>query len=158
MKFKREEYSERLVTEIMPLLKAHYEETADKFYGPFDPSIETYEMLSNGGNLRIFTVRHFDDVAGVSVLCGYQIFFISKHHHSKNLVQATQDILYLVPEFRKGFNGYKFVRWCSDQLKEEGVHVVHQIIPVKNGLGRMMAHMGYQIEDVIYSRSLQEVA
>lgn len=152
MIFKRENYSEELIAEMFPLWKAHHDERVNKFYGPLDPDFAVYEQLDLAGRLRIYTV-----VQG-GKLAGYQIFIVTEHPHSRDWISATQDVLYLKPEFRKGFTGYKFIKWCTKQLQEEGINVVHQVVPYKMNMGRLFWRLGYELEDVCYSKILQEVS
>lgn len=112
---------------------------------PFDPDFEMYRRCSDSGVLRIYTVRDG------SVLCGYQIFMVMFHPHSKNSKQANQDILYLAPEYRKGMIGYRFIKWCIEQLRAEGVKVVYQHISARNDFGRMLERVGFELQDLVYS-------
>lgn len=152
MIFKREHYSQELMAEMAPLWSEHHAETANKFYGPLDPHLEMYEKCDLAGVIRFFTVRH------QGRLVGYQVFIVSEHLHSRDMVQATQDILYLKPEHRRGLVGYRFLKWCMNQLKEDGIAVVHQVISARNDFGKILERMGYQLEDMTYSKLLQEVA
>lgn len=153
MRFQREQYSNELVQEMMPLWHAHHAETSDILYGPLDPDMRSYELSALAGLIRIYTVR----VAGK--LQGYQVFFVSHHPHSKESIQAIQDILFIHPSVRKGLIGYRFIRWCGNQLQNEGVNIVHQRISARNDFGRILTRMGYVLEDLTYSKRLtQEVA
>lgn len=137
---------------MMPLWQAHHAETSDNVYGPLDPDLSVYEQLDLGGRLRIFTATHAGE------LVGYQVFIVSEHLHSKDWIQASQDILYFRPEHRKGLTAYRFIKWCMNQLREDGISVVHQMVPVKAGIGPLFERLGYQKEDVSYSRCLLEAS
>lgn len=152
MKFWKERYSRDLVNEMMPLWVAHHAETASKFYGPLDPDLDMYQRCDRMELLKIFTVRQADE------LRGYQIFVVKENLHSKKQIVATQDILYLSPEARTGLTGYKFIKWCTDQLQADGVHIVHQVIPARGNIRILLERLGYQLEDVNYSKILQGVA
>lgn len=145
MKFARESYSAALVSELLPLLVEHHAETADEMYGPLDPDLAVYKSEA----MRIYTARQSGD------LVGYQIFVVSLHPHSRKSIQASQDILYLKPKERKGLNGYRFMKWCCDQLKMEGVEMVHQHIPARNSFGKILERMGFRLEDLVYSKRLE---
>lgn len=146
MKFAIEAYSEELVSEMLPLWKDHYRETHDEIYGKLDPDIGMYERLWENHSLKIYTVR---DEAGR--LHGYQIFFVSPDLHSVGFTQAVQDILYLCPDSRHGFVGYKFMKWCVEQLAGD-VDSIHQRIPARNDFGAIFERMGFRLEDLVYSR------
>lgn len=149
MDFAREPFSQSLLEEMMPLWKSHHAEIADEIYGPLDPDIAVYARSYAAGVLRIFTFRY------KQVLQGYQVFFVNKHPHSKDSLQAVQDILYLTPSFRRGLNGYGFIRWCCDQLAGEGVEYVHQHISARHDFGPVLERMGFMIEDLVYAKKLE---
>lgn len=152
MNFAAEEYSLQLIADMMPLWKAHHAETADKFYGPLNPDLFVYEQAAEAGMMRIFTVR--DEVGS---LHGYQVLFVSHHPHSRDSLQAVQDVLYLCQDARKGLVGYRFIKWCGEQLRAEGIDIVHQHISAKHDFGAILTRMGYELEDLVYSKRLQEV-
>lgn len=150
MQFASEDYSNDLIKEMFPLWKAHHEEIAGGHYGPLDPDLRVYERCFAVGTLRIFTVR----VAGA--LQGYQVFMVSPHPHSKRSLQAVQDILYIAPQARRGLCGYRFIKWCGEQLKREGVKIIHQHISARHDFGRILYRLGYDLEDLVFSKNLVE--
>jgi len=152
MRFTRERYSEALADEMLPLWNDHHRETANKFYGPLNPQLETYLACDKNGCLYIFTARN------KGILVGYQVFIVSEQLHSRDQIQAVQDVLYLKPEYRKGLTGYKFMKWCINELKNEGVDVVHQVISARNDFGKILERMGFQLEDLTYAKLLQEAS
>lgn len=154
MKFAQEDYSLELVAEILPLLALHHKEISDKFYGPLDPVFEIYAHMQRTNALRIYTVRDFRN--SEMKLMGYQIFFVTLHHHSKESIHATQDVLFLHREARRGMAGMQFIQWCGEKLRMEGVHTLHQRISARHNFGRLLERIGYELEDLTYSKNLQE--
>lgn len=149
MNFKRVRYSNELAEELMPLLEAHFAENKNEFYGQFNPDLVAYQQADAGGMLRIFTASHKGHIVG------YQVFVIAEHLHSRDLITATQDILYIDAAHRNGLTGYRFIKWCQNQLKEDGIHVVHQVVPVIKNYGALFVRLGYEVQDVMYSKILQ---
>jgi len=147
MKFARENFSAELVAEIRPLLESHDQEIP-QFHMPLDPDFILYKAMDAGGVLRIFTLR-FD-----TVLRGYQIFFVHSHPHRKTSKEATQDILYVVPGYRKGLAAIKFMKWCDEELAKEGVKMIHHPIDARHDFGLIFKRMGYELADLTYSRRL----
>ena len=147
MQFAREAYSPELVSEMVPLWKEHYEETRSRNYGALDPDLSVYIALADQGALRIFTVRE------ESRLSGYQVFFVSRHIHHRELIDATGDILFMRKALRRGMNGYRFLRYCVEKLSEEGIRVIHQRISARHDFGRLFERMGFELEDMTYSRT-----
>lgn len=149
MNFSRELYSPELLDEMWPLWKSHDAEVPGIGKMPLDPDLTVYERMAEAGMLRIFTVR--DEMGR---LHGYQVMMVSAHPHSRNSLQAVQDILYICPEARKGLLGYQFVRWCADRLKDEGVKVVYQYISANNNFSPLMKRAGYKLTDLAFARVL----
>lgn len=145
--FSQENYSDKLVQEMMPLWAAHHAEIP-QLKTPLEPDLRVYQAIESNGGLRVFTVRHAES------LVGYQVFFVAADHHSKNQVQAVQDILYLAPEYRGTWHGYKFIQWCDARLGEEGVNVSVKRIDSQHDFGRMLERMGYTLVDLTYARRL----
>lgn len=133
---------------MIPLWEEHYKETASKNYGALDPDLTIYDALAAQGLLRVFTAR--EDL----LLVGYQVFFVTHHPHHKDQIQAEQDILYLSRAQRVGLNGYQFLKFCIDELRREGVHVICQRISARNDFGRLLERLGFELEDLVYSRRL----
>ena len=113
--FQEEHYSNFFTHEFMELYKVHWEEIGsfDKQKIKLSPDWDKYRIMGKQNNLITFTIRND------RVLTGYNIFIITNHHHYKNTIIAENDILYLKPEYRKGFTGYKFVKYCVEELKNK---------------------------------------
>ena len=139
--------------EVLPLLQAHFEEIAHFQDIPLDPEWEVYDALEMNGALRIYTVRDND-----ATLVGYAVFFVRRSPHYRGSLQAVQDILFLVPALRGQMLGARFVRWCDDQLRVEGVQVVRHHVKAAHDFGPLLERLGYELEDRIYVRRLDRPA
>lgn len=151
MIFKSERYSDALMEEMRPLWEVHHAETQSKNYGPLNPNLEMYRECADKGLMRFYVVRHRGE------LCGYQVFVISEHLHSKDWIQAAQDVLYLKPEHRQGLIGYRFIKWCIDQLRNEDIDIVHQTLSARNDFGKLFERLGFEREDITYSKRLEVI-
>jgi GNAT superfamily N-acetyltransferase len=149
MKFQRETLTEAILDEAMPLLEMHYKEIAHYLDIPLVPDRAQYLKMEELGSLRLFTIR---DDAGT--FHGYAVYFVRHNIHYSTSKQAVQDILFLNPEHRKGRVGYRFIAWCDEQLKLEGVQVVYHHVKTAHNFGPMLERMGYQAIDIIYGRRL----
>lgn len=134
--------------EIQPLLVAHWREIAAYQDIPLDPDWVMYRQIEATGALRIYTVR--DE----SMLVGYAVFFVRSNPHYKGSVQATQDILYLDPPFRKQRVGATFIEWCDAELRKEGVQVVYHHVKLAFDFGPLLERLGYEALEKIYARRL----
>lgn len=145
MQFRREIANSKLFEEMAPLLQKHWEEIAHFKDIELDPDWEQYEKLEQVGVLRVFVAR---DHSGIMV--GYAVFFVRHNPHYKKSLQALQDILFIDPT-RRGF-GAKFILWCDEQLKSEGVQAVYHHIKAAHNFGHMLERLGYSLVDLIYTR------
>ncbi len=144
--FNSESYDESIAG-IKLLIEAHWEEVTHYPDIPLAPDYERYKELAESGHLRIFTLRKDQE------LCGYAVFFITPHIHYKETLIAAQDILFLDKKVRGG-SGFKFINWCDQQLKKEGINIVTQHIKAKHNFGKMLERMDYELMDLIYTRRL----
>lgn len=148
MEYAREKLTDKLLDEMYPLWKDHHEEVPGIEGIPLDPNFDVYRECDSRGVLRIYTIRHFNN------LHGYQVFMVGTHPHSKHSIQAIQDILYLCPDIRRGFTASQFIKWCCECLRDEGVNVVYQYISARRDFGKVLERIGYELQDLVYSRKL----
>lgn len=146
MNFQRERF-DTIFDEAYPLFELHFKEIAHYQDIPLAPELKTYTHLEDIGAARTFTSR---DESGA--LIGYAVFFVKHNIHYSSSLQASQDIIFLHPEKRG--EGYKFIAWCDEQLRAEGVQVVYHHTKAKHSFGPTLERMGYELVDLIYGRRL----
>ena len=135
--------------EIMPLAEAHYLEIAHYQDIPLDPDRERYKALEDGGQLRYFTLRN-----EVGALVGYCIFVVARHLHYSGSVQAMQDVLFLLPEYRGAYIGKEFISHCDNELRAERIEAVYHHMKAKRSFGPLLESLGYELIDLVYGRRL----
>lgn len=150
MEFQREALGISLVAELTPLLHSHFKEISANQDIPLDPDWDAYQAVSDGGFLRIFTVRD------AGKLVGYCVFTVRRNPHYKGSVQASQDILFLSKELRGKLVGFRFIKWCDEQLRADGVQVVYHHVKFAHDFGPMLERIGYKPVDKIYGRRLDK--
>lgn len=145
--FAREPLTDALWEEAIPLLLAHWHEVS--FYKdiPLEPRREIYTTAQENGGLRVFTARNGP------ALVGYVLFFITPGLHYASSKVATEDVIYLDPMAR-GTTGARLIAFCDAALQAEGVQVVTHHVKVAHNFGAMLTRMGYQPQDVIYTKRL----
>lgn len=140
--------------EIKPILRnEHWEEVGHYDDIPIDMEWDKYFLLQDKGVLRCFTIRssvneEFKD----TVIQGYAFFFVDKHLHYKNTIVASQDILF-VRKTSRGI-GRKFLAWCDEQLKSEGVVTVTHHAKPWFEYGTLFEKLGYEKAETIWARRL----
>ena len=133
--------------EAKPLLEKHYQEIAHFKDIPLDPDWPAYIEMLKVGALRCYSARNSE-----GQLVGYAVFVVRRALHYVTSIQAFQDILFILPEYRG--RGKKFILWCDEQLKSEGVQLVYHHIKAEHNFGPMMKRIGYSLVDLIYYRRL----
>lgn len=136
--------------EVVPLLVAHWEEIA--FYSdiPLDPDWVSYFNAEDQGYLRVYTSRRHGE------LIGYAAFFVRHNVHYQGSKQAAQDLIYVRPEYRKGRIGLGLIRYCEDQLRQEGCQLImqHAKHDEKHVFGSLLERLGYDHMDDIWTKRL----
>lgn len=160
--FAREPLTDALWDEALPLLHAHWKEIARFPDIELAPDRALYASSEAAGILRCFTARQWPmfqlnaDLVPVKVddgvLVGYALYFVRPAPHYRHSVQAVQDVLYLSPSVRGG-TGYKFIRWCDEQLAAEGAQCVYQHVKTAHDFGKILERQGYeQVERIFVKR------
>ena len=148
--FQTEEFNDGLIEEMMPLLQEHYLEISHYKDIPLNPDYETYKRVFSLGLMRVFTARNLVD----SKLIGYNVMLIRNNMHYKDSLQAVQDIIY-IDKTKRGF-GLKFISWCDDELRKQGIQVVYQHMKAAQSFGPMLERMGYELVDLIFAKRLDK--
>lgn len=150
MEFQREllEKNERLIEEMWPLLEVHYKTIAHFKDIPLIPDFDAYRTAEKNGGLRIFTARKD------GLIYGYSVFFVRRNVHYSTSLQAVQDVLFMDEHFRRGLSGYRFIRWCDDQLRQEGIQVVYHHVKIDHDFSPVLQRMGYQEIERIWAKRL----
>lgn len=146
MIFKREK-TQDCFDEALPLLKSHWEEIAHYKDIPLEPDYEFYVAAENAGFLRTYTAR-----SESGELIGYAVYVVRHALHYKSSIQAHQDILFISKSHRG--TGGRFILWCDEQLKAEGVQTVYHHVKASHNFGRLLERFGYNVIDIIYGRRL----
>lgn len=153
-RFARERYDD-VIGEILPLLEEHYLAVAHYQDIEFNPDWQRYAQADEVGRLRIYTAR-----CGRGHLIGYAIYLVQTNVHYMQSLQAHQDVLFLLPEWRGGGVGNSLLETSERDLMAMGVQVVYQHIKAKDSrlLGRFLRTRGYEHVDEIYGKRLDKWA
>lgn len=145
----RRELVEQCFDEMLPLLRAQYEELATFKDIPLAPSRETYDELENAGRLRCYVARK----AGAIV--GYAAFFVSFNAHYATSWQAVNDVIYVAPEHRREGLGRWLVEFAEGSLRPEGVDTITFHAKLAHPeLSKMLEDMGYPATEVLHTKRL----
>lgn len=136
--------------EAEPLLLAHWREIAHYQDIHYEPRWDVYALIEQSGNLRIYTAR-LD-----GTLIGYGAYALAPNMHYASSLEASEDVLYVSPEHRKGMVGLRLIKFCDAQLKLDYVQVVSRHVKAAHDHGPILERFGYELVDKIYKRRLDK--
>lgn len=133
--------------ECLPLIDRHYDEIAQfKQVQKLDPDWDAYARLEVAGKSWVMTAR------ASGVLVGYIVMLISTGLHYRKLVQAAEDIHYILPEYRRGLTGYRMLALTKKAMQARGVHTIS--FRTKSGdkdHGLLFERLGGVLHDLVYT-------
>lgn len=96
------------------LLRAHWREVAhDHDEIPLAIDHDRYRMLADAGVVYILTL------SDGPMLVGYNVFFVMPHPHYRTTLHASNDIVYVKPEYR-GEAGIRLILEAEKRLRARG--------------------------------------
>lgn len=136
-----------VISEAEPLLQRHYQElTLNRDVVKLNPDWRRYSELEHAGAFHVFTARE------VGRLIGYSAFFLSTHLHYKDLVVASNDVLYLHPDARDGMTGIRLIKISESGMKALGAAKITWHAKYSNDLQQILARLGYANEEAIMGK------
>lgn len=138
--------------DIEPLLVKHYEElTVGKHVVKLNVDWGKYERLEKSGLLATLVAR--DD----GRMVGYAVFFIASHIHYKDLITASNDVLFLEKEYRTSSRcGLGLIRESEKHLTSLGVQKIMWHVKTSLDWSAILIHLGYGKEEVVLGKLLGE--
>jgi hypothetical protein len=138
-----------VIDELMPLWEAHWKETERYRHGQgFNMDVDRYIKYNDVDYYILYTARDNGKLVGNFGA------YISTSMHTQQL-EATEDTLFLLPEYRKGFNSVRFVKFAEDHLISRGV-VEMSITTKSEAVGKFCEFLGYKLVGYHYSKPVEE--
>ena len=145
----RQEFLASVYLEIQELLKLHWEEVAlNKNFIHLNPDWDQYKEAERAGQLQIFTAR--DD----EKLVGYFVTTTSRSLHYKDHIFATNDVIYLHPDYRKGLAGWHLLKTAEKYLKQDGVSLLFVNTKIHKPFDVLLTRLGYNHIENVFSKRL----
>lgn len=133
--------------DLKPLLQKHWEMVAlNQGKIKLNPDWKEYARLDAAGILRIFTAREDDK------LVGYCVLLVSQSIHYKDHKFASNDVVFVLPEYRSGATGYKLIKYAEDHCKTDDVSLMMINTKVHIPFDSLMIGMGFDLIERIYSK------
>lgn len=112
------EQPSKIANEILVLAKQQQAEVG-KDYEPFDPNWDAWLSYERAGSLTAWTARTMG-----GVLVGYILWVRSRGLNCASTIFAEARLIYLLPEWREGMTGYKFVKSAIEAMRLENVDLI----------------------------------
>lgn len=112
----------------------------------FRANTKLYNVLQDGGFLRVYTMRE------EGVMVGFSIYVVQEALHCEGTYQAVSDSMYIDKEYRS--RGKELITLIQEDLTEEGVTDFH--FTVKTGLdsGNLTESTGCHLYESVYYKRL----
>tara|TARA_R110000737_G_scaffold4011_2_gene13235 strand:- start:6427 stop:6885 length:459 start_codon:yes stop_codon:yes gene_type:complete len=131
------------------LIELHWEEIAlNQDRVKLNPDWEAYEDLEAQGKLKVFTAREN------GILVGYFVVILGNNIHYKDHVFASNDIIYLHQDYRKGFAGIRLIKFAEKCLKEDGVSVLLINTKIHRPFDKVLERLKFKPIERVYSKYL----
>ena len=138
-----------LIAQNEAIGRDHYDEIAlNKRVMVYAPDAERFQRLEDSGHLLTLCV--FDD----GKVVGYSVNLISTHLHYRELVVCHNDMLYIVPEHRRGRLGLKLIRATQAAAKDRGAQLLTWHAKEHTTLADLLPKLGCGVQDILFSEVL----
>lgn len=135
--------------EMISCAQQHWLETSMHADGDvLDARLERYEAYERAGWYVECVARHDGEFAG---FCG---MYLVPSMHTQELL-ATEDILYIKPEYRHGRNGFRFYQYIEDEMRRLGAKKIMLTAPPESVANRILQNLGCKLTAHQYSKSLK---
>lgn len=145
----KQEFLFEVEEDCKDLIKEHWEEIAvNKDKIKLNPDWDIYRKLEELGNFKIFTVR------SNGVLVGYFAVIVNTNPHYKDHLFASNDVIFLKKEYRKGLTGVKLIKFATECLKADGVSVLTINTKAHKPFDKVLNFLGFSLTERVYSKYL----
>lgn len=134
------------IPQIGDLLAANWAETGFDF--PFAPNVETYHELWDMG--LMFAVA----ACAEGQIIGYCTVVVVPHQHNPAVMVASNDALFVAPEYRHGLTAPRIIKAAEDEAKARGAHRFTWHCRAGTPLADTLVRHGYTPVDVVVMKGL----
>jgi GNAT superfamily N-acetyltransferase len=126
-----------ILPELDVLHRAHFAETEKHRHGlPLAPDIEAGLEEERRGTLVQFTARHEGRLVG-----NLRMYLRTSRHTGTRF--ASEDTLYLLPEFRKGRAAMRMLEFMEDSMRKLGVLELRASTKMVNKTDKLLEFLGW---------------
>ena len=146
----QQEFLSQVQPDIEPLINLHWKEIAlnqDKI--KLNPDWEAYANLEAEGKLQVFTAREGD------LLVGYFVVTLGYNIHYKDHMCASNDVIYMHKDYRKGFAGIRLIKFAEKTLREDGVSTLTINTKIHQPFDKVLERLKFKPIERVYSKYLR---
>lgn len=136
--FDEEYFSDELIQELSFLTELSWKEAACAPDSTYDPDWEKYTQLNEMNILRLFTVRM------EGLLVGYLTFIVGPTLHSRNVMHALHDSMYILKHNRKNGTAKNLIIYAEDKLKQDGVNTMVMTVMIHRDFSVTLKQLGFK--------------
>jgi GNAT superfamily N-acetyltransferase len=146
----QQEFLSQVQSDIEPLINLHWREIAlNQDNIKLNPDWEAYANLESEGKLQIFTAREGD------LLVGYFVVTLGYNIHYKDHLCASNDVIYMHKDYRKGFAGIRLIKFAEKVLREDGVSTLTINTKIHQPFDKVLERLKFKPIERVYSKYLK---
>ena len=115
---------------------------------PLDPDYICAATLQDSEHL--LTIGVFDD----EEMVGYSINILTPLLHSRDTLGAQNAVLWLRPQYRKGFTGVRLIQYTEMMAKHMGCKIFLLSARPDTVMFELLPKLKYDVHETVYSRVL----
>lgn len=136
--YQEEFFNDGLIMELSYLTEMSWNEANCAPDATYDPDWKKYTDLNEMNVLRLFTVR----LEGL--LVGYLTFIVGPTLHSKQLIHALHDSMYILKPNRKNGTAKQLISFAEADFKREGVNTMVMTVMVHRDFSVTLKQLGFK--------------
>ena len=144
------ETPQEFLPDAIPLMQAHALELKDSLSGELNLDMGHYIKSFTTGKLLLLTARD------KGAMVGYQIIQIAFHNRSNTTLIAEEEALFLLPKYRKGWNGVRLLKLGIEAAKTLGAEIFYvssqECYPIKS----LLLKVGFKKKSESYMLQLRK--
>lgn len=112
------------------------------------PNAESYSTLESLD--AVYCLAALDGMQ----LIGYSVTFIFDDWHDSDRKSASNDLLYVHPDHRRGRLGLRLMQETETEARKRGAHTMLWGARPSSSLSKICERLDYPVENIIYRRRL----
>lgn len=134
---------------IEPLLRAHFDEVArNRTTAPLSPHWDYYYACERMKRLVVVVAESGFD------LVGYSVYFLAPMLHNMPHLMAQNDIIYIIPGWRRGSLAMRLMQMGEAEAKRLGASFVSMHVKVGHDFSGLLLRVGYAEAEKVFIKEL----